>query len=296
MSEQANDSTVENGNDAGMGDIDAQLGQMQAAEKGEQAQAEKNDAPNEGAQAQAEEGQQQQQKTVPLQALHEARNETRQLRQQLAQRDRENQEQLARVNARLEALFRPQQQVPDKATDAVGYLDHRLGEVAEGQRQIMQREQQREQQAVQVQQFNALANRVVGSEQAFAAATPDYAEAVKHMDTIRIRELQVLGMTEDQAAHHAAQERVQAALTWAHQGMNPAQVAYELAKTRGYTPRAQSSEQRVEAQQRGTQAARSLGSGGAGGSGRLTAEALAKMSDEDFAKLTDSDFRKAMGG
>jgi hypothetical protein len=109
-----------------------------------------------------------------------------------------------------------------------------------------------------------------------------------------------LGHDEDQAKEIAQNEIDQAAMQWAHQGRNPAQIAYEFAKARGYTPKAQQQQQsaseKIAAQQKGTAAARSLGGGGAPNAGKLTAEALANMSDEDFSKLTDAQFSQAMGG
>jgi hypothetical protein len=110
-------------------------------------------------------------------------------------------------------------------------------------------------------------------------------------------------MAPEAIAERVGQEQAQAALQWAQQGMNPAEVAYALAKARGYQPKGQTTQQpqqtaeeKIAAQQRGTSAARGLGSGGGATRGKLTAQALASMSDEDFAKLTDAEFKQAMGG
>ena len=60
----------------------------------------------------------------------------------------------------------------------------------------------------------------------------------------------------------------------ASQGKNPAQIAYQLAKVRGYTPaNAVTAEQKMAIQQKGAQASRSLGGGGSKAAG-LSAQAL----------------------
>lgn len=237
-------------------------------------------------------------KVVPLAALHEERAARKELQKQLA----EQRQMMEKVNGRLEVLFNPPKEAPQREQDPVGYIDHRLEEVAKQQRQMIERQQQTDQQAQQQQVMQQLASRVRSAEVAFAQSNPDYQEAINHLSRARAQELAVFGLPPETIAERVGQEQANLALQWAHQGMNPAQVAYELAKARGYQPKAQqqaqqpSAEERIAQQQRGTSAARGLGNGGGANKGKLTAEALANMSDEEFAQLSDSDFRKAMGG
>lgn len=280
-------------------EVDAQLAEMQTAEgageekqepaKGE-GEAEGNAAPEV-------------KKVVPLAALHEERKARQELQRQIAERDRLHAEQMQRINQRLETLIpkQPQPARPDKEAQPVDYLDHRLDGIEQQNRAILESRQQEMQQRQQAEYVNQLASRIVGSESVFAKEAPDYAEAIKFLDEFRVRELQVFGADENTARQQAFNERKQAALQWAHEGRNPAELAYNFAKARGYTPKAaqapaQAPADKIASQQKGTAAARSLGGGGAVTGGKLTAEALANMSDEDFSKLSEAQFRQAMGG
>ena len=133
-------------------------------------------------------------------------------------------------------------------------------------------------------------------EQAFVARQPDYQNAIQHMHQLRTRELQVLGMDEFAAEQKSAAELREFAYITAAQGRSPAEIAYNLAKARGYNPTpTQDPQQRIQTAQRGTAAAASLG-GGSSTSGGVSARQLLAMSDDEFAAATSGDkWRKLMG-
>jgi hypothetical protein len=291
MTDQTNVPADGNAESQASGDIDAQLAEMHSAEtQTEETQTETRT--EEGCEAEKPEVK----KVVPLAALHEERRERQRLQRQIEENQRAHAEAMQRINQRLEALV-PKQQLPDREQQPVEYLDHRLNELTATQRQILERDQQREQAAQQQAALQQVASVVMETAAAFRESTPDFPEALKHLNETRTRQLTVLGMAEDQARAQATKELDQAAIQWTVNGKNAAQVAYEFAKAQGYTPKAQqSAAEKITAQQKGTAAARSLGGGGAVSAGKLTAEALANMSDADFAKLTDEQFRQAMGG
>lgn len=279
---------TENPDTAPSGDTDAQLAAMQAEEK--QPEPEKVEPAEPEAKVKEE-------KVVPLAALHEERRARQELQRQLAESNRRQAERDAIIERRLAALA-PQQQMPDKLEQPVEYLDQRLSEVAATNKQILERDQQREQEAQRQHIERQATQAVLASAAEFAKVQPDLPEAGKYLNEMRARELMLFGMAEAQAIAQATQEQDNALKTWAYQGMNAAQMAYDFAKARGYQPKAQANtaEQKIAAQQKGTAAAKSLGGGGAVNAGKLTAEALASMSDEEFSKLTESQFRQAMGG
>lgn len=278
---------TENTEPASSGDTDAQLAAMQAEEK-EPAPEKVEPEP---------EAKVKEEKVVPLAALHEERRARQELQRQLAESNRSQAERDAIIERRLAALA-PQQQMPDKLEQPVEYLDQRLSEVAATNKQILERDQQREQEAQRQHIERQATQAVLASAAEFAKVQPDLPEAGKYLNEMRARELMLFGMAEAQAIAQATQEQDNALKTWAYQGMNAAQMAYDFAKARGYQPKAQANtaEQKIAAQQKGTAAAKSLGGGGAVNAGKLTAEALASMSDEEFSKLTESQFRQAMGG
>ena len=287
MSENIDGGSTESTDTSASGEIDAQLAEMHSSE---------NAAPEVKEPAEETAEKPEVKKVVPLAALHEERRERQALQRQIAENTRVHQEQMARINQRLEQMMTPQKQLPSREEQPVEYLDHRLNEVSQAQQQILQRDQQREQAQQAQAQYERVANAVIQTAHAFKATTPDFPDALAHLNESRVRQLAVLGVPEEQARQQATQELDRAALEWTVQGKNAAQIAYDFARAQGYQPKTgQTPEQKIAAQQKGTAAAKSLGSGGAV-TGKLTAEALASMSDEDFSKLSESDWRKAMGG
>ena len=285
MSENIDGGSAETTDTSVSSEVDAQLAEMHTAETADAPEPEKE--PEEKPEVK---------KVVPLAALHEERTARQKLQRELAEDRRQHQEQMARINQRLEQMMTPQKQLPDREQQPVEYLDHRINELTNAQRQILEQNQQREQATARERAIEQVKNHVIGTAQEFAKQSPDLPDAVAHLNAMRTRELVALGNDPAQAATLAARELDEAAMQWAINGRNPAETAYEFAKARGYTPKAvQTPADKIAAQQKGTAAAKSLGSGGAV-TGKLTAEALANMSDEDFSKLSESDWRRAMGG
>ena len=240
----------------------------------------------------------QEQRTVPLPALHEERARRRELQQQLQQERAAREEMERRVQARLEQLTQamtPKPVVPDFNENPAEHLKHSVEEV----RQTAQLTQQqiaewRQQQAAQ-EQLSIAAEKVRAAEAEFVRETPDYQNAVTFMLESRTREFEAFGHDPATAKRMAAEEMAQGAIANAARGINPAEVAYKLAKARGYTAQAAAAD-KMQMQQRGAAAARSLGTGGAA-AGKLSARALAEMSDDEFAEATKGgNWAKLMGG
>lgn len=242
-------------------------------------------------------------------ALGEARGETRTIKQQM--------EQVAADNRRLQEFLRqiaePKQQ-PEDEDPYLGPVQRQLGTLAEQQRQIA--EQQRQQQeAWEAQQRSAmLAQSVSTEEQRFAEKTPDYYTAIGHLRAARAAEYAAMypdGYANaetyaiNQGFRTAADLRqallardVQGLAEHAYQlGINPAELAYTLAKQRGYAqkqlapaaPAALPSapQDRIAAIRNGQQAATSLSTGASGGpaeSGFPSQAELARMYLEDPEK------------
>lgn len=269
--------------------VDAQLEQMRQEEANTPEVT--NEAPEAPEQTQERAPEQ---KQVPLAALHEERQARRQLKQELEQLRQERAADMQRFEQRLQQLVNPPKPPPARDEDPVGYMDERLNQVTQTNQQLLQTIQQERQERQAVQQLQQLAGSVQEREKQFIAQTPDYYDAVKHLARSRVEELMVFGATEEQAIEQEANERLQFAFTQLQNGRNPAELAYNLAKKRGYTGQASVTD-KIQTQQRGMAGSRSLGSGG-GVSNGLSAEALLKMSDEEFDKLSPAQWKKAWGG
>lgn len=237
-------------------------------------------------------------KTVPLPALHEERAKRRELQQQLQQERGAREEMERRMQARLDQIAQavtPKPVVPDFAENPAEHLKHSVEELRQAtqasQRQLSEWQQRQAAEA----QLAAVAEKVWAAEAEFVQDAPDYQSAVTFMLDSRARELEAIGHDSQSARNMAAREMMDGALMNAAQGRNPAEIAYKLAKARGYTAQASAAD-KMQMQQRGAAASKSLGTGGAA-SGKLSARALAEMSDEDFADATKGgNWQKLMGG
>lgn len=242
------------------------------------------------------------QKTVPLAALHEERAKAKEMREKVRQL-----EETTRVgNERLQQLFQAVQRqnappAPDKTVDPVAYFDNETQTIKQQlaeQQQFRQQYEQRQQQETQMAQLRHV---VSTQESQFLVQNPDYNEALAHMQANSLRGLKSLGYTDEQAQGLAQQEYVKMAHNVAMRQENVAAHIYELAKANGYTAKApaQDATTKLQAVQKGTAAAKSLGSGGAVVNG-LSLQALAAMSSEEFAEATsgknETAWKKLMGG
>lgn len=140
----------------------------------------------------------------------------------------------------------PEAPPPDYLEDPKGYVDAQLvaarkelkalqDQMAEG-RKILETNQQQAAQRDQQQAFIANLQR---TESEFAAKTPDYMDALAHVRNIRAAQLKLFApqATEQQIAQQIGNEELAAAVGAAQSGRNAAELAYEYAKTIGYTPK-----------------------------------------------------------
>lgn len=255
------------------------------------------------------------QKLVPLAALHEERQNRKQIqaelramreeqaqaRQQQAQRDQEwqiAQQRMAQVIA-----ARQQPAPPSEQEDPIAYTAHVARQTQAQVQALAQQQQMREQQAWQQQQefaarsqqeqaTQALVTLTTQSEAEFAKKQADYQDAITYAKTRRVKELVAAGYEPEHAVQFAQNEGWQLAHQWLTQGRNPAEMGYKMAQAMGYTPKqAADAEQMREEGQRASKP-----SGGGAVRGRMSAAQVAAMTPTQLAKMSDEDFRAIMGG
>lgn len=158
-----------------------------------------------------------------------------------------------------------------------------------------------------------LAQTIQAAEYQFLQATPDYYQALGHLQQDRMAEYRELGLNDEQALHLLRQDQVNIARQALAVGKNPAELAYNLAKRRGYqtaqpngsgaqpptpAPSAQQLAQ-MERLQAGTREARTLGSVSGGAEQQMTPDRLLKLSNAEFeayvSKLSPAQQRALMG-
>lgn len=232
-------------------------------------------------------------KVVPLQALHEARGQNKELKREIERMRSEQQQRDQILEQRIAALYQQQNapKIPKYEEDPLTNVRGELDQVIQHQRAI-QNEVQRTNQITQRQQYEAQVAHVVASAEAqFAQGKPDYAEALGFIRNHRLAQLKALGHEPHEAQQWVLGEAFQIAERCLQRGQNPAEVIYQMAEATGYKPKQQQQDpaQKIEALKKGAEAAKTLSGGGASG-GKPTVEQIANMTEQEFA-----DFMKTGG-
>lgn len=219
-------------------------------------------------------------KTVPLAALQEAREANRTLKAEIEALKAKPS--LSSEDAALLKSLREQQKdakaaqdaaeaaVPDFLQDPKGYIDATVAaakkaadKAAEDSKKVTEANTARE-------QFTAVVTGTQARETAFIAKNPDYYDAVNHIRAGVAQETRMLypDATDAQINEHIGRQEIAMAAQLLAAGKDPAEFAYNLAKTRGYVPKAAAAAGAAGAGNGGAKpaadkdAARSLGGGG----------------------------------
>lgn len=181
---------------------------------------------------------------------------------------------MAELTAKIDSLAKPAPAKeeapaePDFLADPKGYVDDAKAKLKQLTDQIeadkaKQTETQKQQQAAQ-----ETWNKVIASEQEFAAATPDYYDAINHVRGIRaeqikveIRETEEREPTAEEIGRILSIQEAQGAAALIAKGKNPSKFYYEYAKTFGYKPKAPTPAPALGAKP-DKDAVRTMGSGG----------------------------------
>lgn len=183
-------------------------------------------------------------KVVPIAALHESRETIKALKTQIAAL--ESQPKLSAEDAEVLKDLRAQKQAaaapkdPDFLEDPKGYVDANVKKTAEQVKTLREENERMAQERQQHQQVNQILSNVSQYEQAFVKTTPDYTQAIDHIRTVRASQLQMLypQATSQQIQQQISSEEIGAAAQVLRAGGNPAEFAYNYAKTVGYQPKA----------------------------------------------------------
>jgi len=243
-----------------------------------------------------------QSKMVPHAALHEERTR----RQALESERQKLIEERALFEGRLQAVLGMREQgqrqeqpaEPDETTDpiaTIGHLRQRLAAIEAGG-------QQQSEQARQQARIASLAQAAAADAQQFRGKTPDYGDAYEFFKQNRAAELQFYGVPAQEIANIIGQEELQIAASAFQRQQSPAEVLYNVAKHRGYKPKAPAppAGEQIDRIADGQERSRTLSSAGGGATGSaMTAERLLKMSPAEFDAWTSKNpakTKRLMGG
>ncbi len=233
------------------------------------------------------------QKMVPLPALQEAREEIKTLKSQMQYVGQLKQE-FDNYRAQQQQAQQQAQQpkTPSFEEDPIGHLYHKIQEQENIIRTIGQIEQQRYSSTQQSDQLNQAAVAISGKVQEFATTVPDYNEALQYLSSIRIAELEAVGIKNPtQQAQHLNNAAWSLSLAALQNGVNPGEAAYNLAKKYGY--QAKQANIDLNTVNRGVQeASRTISRGGGGVETEPSIDALLAADGNEFEKMWNKLFAK----
>jgi hypothetical protein len=237
---------------------------------------------------------------VPEQSLREAREELKAIKRQLRERDKQYGSLEERTNLILKNYFTEDGQparggngqaakkqaeaAPNPDQDIFGAVKHSLRELEQLKGNYGQIQQQSQQQQV----VSTLRSAYVQDAQKVRAEKPDFDDAYSHLIRNRDLELQRLGVADStQRQAMIEMEELQIVANAVQRDESPAEIAYELAKMRGYVPKqGQQAAPDLARIAAGQERNKSLSLGaGAPAAGSLDARALARMSEDQIHEL-----------
>lgn len=252
-------------------------------------------------------------KTVPLSELLAERKERQAWQQAASQQQQQLTDMLAMVKERSKEMTPAQEaSAPDPSTDPFGYINHVLTNVQATTRELQEWKQQQTQMTQVQAQSSQILNWASQQAEAFKEKTPDYDAALKFASEARFKELKAATPWADDAQIRAIIDNdkaqlISSAAQRTMQGIptNPAELAYNYAKAKGYQIVAEQKkvpdlDDKVRTIARGQEAAKGV-SGTAGGAPseinnlQDLAAASGDMSDEEFSKAFDKLVPKMKG-
>ena len=222
-----------------------------------------------------------QEKTVPIHALHEERVKRKELTEKMSQMEGRFQQFLHHQQQAQQAPQEPEQ-IP-VGENPIGHFDQRMAALEQqGQAQVEQNARTAQEQQ-QAQQWQGIMTQYHNDASRLAAQNPEFIPAYNYWQEGRVKELRVGGANEVQANHIARQEESAAIIRALQEGASPAERVYAIAQARGYKPSASAADTGPDPATiaKGQTAGRRSPSGGKPPAGQ-TLEALSAMSDEDF--------------
>lgn len=271
----------------------------QAAEAAAKAAAEKEaadkaakDAADKAAKDAAEK---KEQKTVPIEALAEARAQNKDLRKELdamkalvADGDKKLQKLVETISSKADAG-------PKFEDDPAGALKHENEQLKKGLNDLQAKMAKQEESAQQSGKVNEHAALVTAKEAAFAKEHADYYKAAEYVASVWREEFQDAGFDEAEISKHVFAKSLGITSKAIQSGKDPAAVIYSAAKRYGFAAKQQEEkkpdgESKLKQIEKGLEAAKGNGGGsGPDDDGGLTG--LAQLNDDELEKrVQDKDW------
>jgi hypothetical protein len=185
--------------------------------------------------------------------------------------------------------------IPDPDVDPWGHVAARIGTTEKTLENAIAMIEQQRKEADEQRQYQSFVQRWNSELQEYQrAAKPDVLDAINALKQHRVRELTLLGANDGQIQNALASEELGIVQAAHNAGKNPAELFYELATMRGYSPKQEVKQDDTEADLRRIsdgqkKVASSVASGGADIRG-LTLEKILDMPQSEYEDLVMGKF------
>ena len=219
-------------------------------------------------------------------AYHSERHKRVEMRDRLAEVERQNQE----IRKYLEGLNAEKQQpkveAPDINEDPVGYQQHQMQQLesrVNSQQQILEKQAK---QATETSNFEQFKSAYKQSAAEFVKEKPDFVDAYRHLIESKVSEYKNAGYNQQQIDYIIEQQEADVVIKAYQDGVNPAERIYAVAASRGYvkTPPKPQGASHLENVEKGVKKAKGLPNSTASSIGdRLDMNNIDNMDDKEFA-------------
>ena len=189
-----------------------------------------------------------------------------------------------RILQEIQARMNPPSPLPSIDTEPVDYFLHKNQQLEQSLQQVQQQfQEQQNQQQSQAQDAN-LRRELASIEAEFVSKTPDYMESANYLKQQVANDLYNRGVSQEDLGRAVDEQMKAMVLQSANMGANPAEFAYNLAKSRGFKSKPVIDTSKIASIQKGQVAAKSLSSATGKVKGELTMESMAEMSDDELSE------------
>lgn len=250
---------------------------------------------------------------VPHAALHEERERRKQAEARAAETERRSEERMRMLLEKLgpQPDTTPAPQIPAVDQDPVGHIVGNIADIRGQVQNLAQATAAQQEQAQRAQAVQALQQQALAMEVDYRRDNQEYEPAVNFLANLRNQQLMAAGVV-NPAERQAIINQEAMAIAWRamQSQQNPAEVLHAIAKASGFAaappaangggqaPAASDPSQKLDAIERGQQAARSLSNVRGSGPSPITATKLQEMSNDDFLKMMEkppAEVRRLMG-
>jgi hypothetical protein len=233
---------------------------------------------------------QQDDKQVPLAALHEARQIQKELREQA--KKAQDEARFAREKAeKMELTFqsflaeRTKEAAPKYEEDPLGALKYENDQLKKQVEEVNTGVKKTQDEWQRTQQYQSFAQHVQSQEAEFKKQAQDYDHAIAYLKDVRLQDYADLGYSQEDATSALQNEILGLAQAAVQKGKNAADVAYKMAQRYGY--KAKTSDTKLETLAKGQEASKALAGGKADVA--LSLDALSQLDDEQLDALIKDD-------